>query len=208
MAGSECSRFRLEHPGTDVNEHELLEALTEQLNLDDVKLVAGSIQEVPDGVQVAEVELPDEEAEILRGPYREAKIYIRRTIIVRFTELPNVGGKATPIRTGSTQSTAPPISESTSVTSCTTNSESATSSKPFLASTNSGGAPSTLSGTAATLSAMSRRSAPPSMDSVAKGEATLPVQSVSTGPRPKQKLSKPDAACTGARDVSNVPRSA
>eukprot|EP00928_Gymnodinium_smaydae_P021270 TRINITY_DN18281_c0_g1_i1.p1 TRINITY_DN18281_c0_g1~~TRINITY_DN18281_c0_g1_i1.p1 ORF type:complete len:177 (-),score=35.76 TRINITY_DN18281_c0_g1_i1:57-587(-) len=80
------ARFHVSNISPDVNEPELYEALTDQLGLEDVTLLDASLADAGDGTQIAEVELPDAEADLLRGPYREAKVYIRRTLILRFAE--------------------------------------------------------------------------------------------------------------------------
>lgn len=80
-------RFRVTNIAAGVTGSALLEALTSQLALDDVALVWGSLKKVEDGTQEAEFDLPNEEAELLRGPMSQAKVHIGGPMIVRFSEL-------------------------------------------------------------------------------------------------------------------------
>eukprot|EP00931_Biecheleriopsis_adriatica_P105398 TRINITY_DN79958_c0_g1_i1.p1 TRINITY_DN79958_c0_g1~~TRINITY_DN79958_c0_g1_i1.p1 ORF type:complete len:150 (-),score=25.85 TRINITY_DN79958_c0_g1_i1:22-471(-) len=84
-------RFCVTGVPADLNEAELQHALVEQLGLDDIVLHRDSLKEDPAGDNEsmrAEFELPDEEADLLRGPYQEAKVYVRRTIRLQFAEVP------------------------------------------------------------------------------------------------------------------------
>lgn len=92
-------RFEITNIAKNVSYDELLEALTKQLALDDVDLITDSLK--PDGnatggdTQAAELAIPDDEADLLRGPMQEAKVFVESlgiTTIIRFRE---VSGKET-----------------------------------------------------------------------------------------------------------------
>mmetsp|Transcript_109871 Transcript_109871/g.309880 ORF Transcript_109871/g.309880 Transcript_109871/m.309880 type:complete len:275 (-) Transcript_109871:206-1030(-) len=81
-------RFRVSNVGLDVTVEQLLEALTVQLALEGVSLDAGSLVKSGEGQsQEAEIALPEDEAEVLRGPMSEAKIYVGRTMAISFKEV-------------------------------------------------------------------------------------------------------------------------
>eukprot|EP00927_Polykrikos_kofoidii_P085240 TRINITY_DN9212_c0_g1_i1.p1 TRINITY_DN9212_c0_g1~~TRINITY_DN9212_c0_g1_i1.p1 ORF type:complete len:206 (+),score=55.58 TRINITY_DN9212_c0_g1_i1:136-753(+) len=80
-------RFRVTGITSDVTHEELLEALNEQLTLDDVVLREEDIQPDPTGGQVAEFTLPREEAKLLKSVYSEAKVFVRETMVLTFQEI-------------------------------------------------------------------------------------------------------------------------
>mmetsp|Transcript_103248 Transcript_103248/g.181994 ORF Transcript_103248/g.181994 Transcript_103248/m.181994 type:complete len:216 (+) Transcript_103248:2-649(+) len=65
---------------------ELVDALSDQLALEGFRIDKETLDfEVP---QVFELELPDDEADILRGPFSDAKVVVeRQTIVLRFKEM-------------------------------------------------------------------------------------------------------------------------
>lgn len=87
------ARFRITNVAKSVSHDELLEALTMQLALDDVRLVPHSLKlDVSTGgeMQVAEIELPHDEADLVRGPMRQPKVFIEAlgiTMVILFEEL-------------------------------------------------------------------------------------------------------------------------
>jgi len=93
-------RFRVTNIDEEVTCLELQEALTSQLALDNVQLDAGSLSRTGDGKQEAEMELSHEEAAFVRGPMREAKVFIGRTMVLHFEELTKDRGRSRPTVSG------------------------------------------------------------------------------------------------------------
>jgi len=102
------ARFRLTNINLDVTAQEIIEALGGQLALDDVVLDEKSLRKNgADGFNTleAEFELPDDEADLVRGPMRDSKVFIRRTIVLHFEEIKDGRGSGGPSRsTGSSGS--------------------------------------------------------------------------------------------------------
>mmetsp|Transcript_126407 Transcript_126407/g.369342 ORF Transcript_126407/g.369342 Transcript_126407/m.369342 type:complete len:316 (+) Transcript_126407:106-1053(+) len=86
-------RFRITNIANGVSYDELLEALSTQIALDDVRLLRHTFKLDPhaDGkTQVAEMELPSDEAELIRGAMQQAKVFVQRlgiTTVIHFSEL-------------------------------------------------------------------------------------------------------------------------
>mmetsp|Transcript_59706 Transcript_59706/g.129326 ORF Transcript_59706/g.129326 Transcript_59706/m.129326 type:complete len:214 (+) Transcript_59706:15-656(+) len=85
------AKFKVWNIGRDVTAEELSEALSTQLALEDVNLDMSSLKLSVDGrTQEAEFQLPDEEADLVRGPMSEAKVFIERissTVVLKFSEI-------------------------------------------------------------------------------------------------------------------------
>merc|ERR1719210_2184697 len=88
---SDLARFRISNILPDVTHAELLDSLSRQLALDDVVLNDRALRPAGDGeMQEAEFELPNDEADIIRGAMKESKVFIDRlgrTMVLRFTEI-------------------------------------------------------------------------------------------------------------------------
>eukprot|EP00929_Paragymnodinium_shiwhaense_P101485 TRINITY_DN64607_c0_g1_i1.p2 TRINITY_DN64607_c0_g1~~TRINITY_DN64607_c0_g1_i1.p2 ORF type:complete len:195 (-),score=49.56 TRINITY_DN64607_c0_g1_i1:159-743(-) len=89
MAGRHV-RFRISNIPDDLSYEELHEAFEDQLHLEEFSferrsLCADAFQ-TGGNLLAGEVVVSEEEADILRGPYKDAKIFVRRTIILRFEE--------------------------------------------------------------------------------------------------------------------------
>lgn len=104
-------RFRIKGLHEKVSHHELLEALTENAAIEDVKIDKRSMRPNGDGTQSCEFEVPPDEASMLRGPMREAKFFldsIRTTVVITFEEVGAGGGSS------GSQSRVPPQTASAS----------------------------------------------------------------------------------------------
>mmetsp|Transcript_27209 Transcript_27209/g.62759 ORF Transcript_27209/g.62759 Transcript_27209/m.62759 type:complete len:187 (-) Transcript_27209:114-674(-) len=104
------ARFRLTNRGPDASEEELLEALEEQLHLEDVVLVKGSIHGGSEGYQQAEFFVNTCEVQLLQGPMRESKVCIKEKAIFSFELLSGQPDRSAGSGTGrgtSIASTAP-----------------------------------------------------------------------------------------------------
>eukprot|EP00927_Polykrikos_kofoidii_P027092 TRINITY_DN23966_c0_g1_i1.p1 TRINITY_DN23966_c0_g1~~TRINITY_DN23966_c0_g1_i1.p1 ORF type:complete len:180 (-),score=28.43 TRINITY_DN23966_c0_g1_i1:439-978(-) len=80
------ARFRVTNIGPKVTAEELQEALTETLCLDDVTMEEDSLRKSAIG-QEAEIELPDEEGDLLRGPMARRKVRIGQPMTLHFEEI-------------------------------------------------------------------------------------------------------------------------
>mmetsp|Transcript_58926 Transcript_58926/g.108864 ORF Transcript_58926/g.108864 Transcript_58926/m.108864 type:complete len:184 (-) Transcript_58926:97-648(-) len=107
------ARFRLTNRGPDASEQELLEALEEQLHLEDVVLVKGSIRNGPEGYQQAEFFVNACEVQLLQGPMRESKVFIKEKTIFSFEQLSGQPNKPQGHGTDRGTSGAPPASSKT-----------------------------------------------------------------------------------------------
>mmetsp|Transcript_112532 Transcript_112532/g.195309 ORF Transcript_112532/g.195309 Transcript_112532/m.195309 type:complete len:288 (+) Transcript_112532:50-913(+) len=86
---SEIARFRVSNLGPQVTCEDLQTALERQLGLSSVRVLPGSLRpEGFGGMQEAQFDLPSSDAALLRGPMREARVYIGETLKIRFEELP------------------------------------------------------------------------------------------------------------------------
>eukprot|EP00928_Gymnodinium_smaydae_P044852 TRINITY_DN29939_c0_g1_i1.p1 TRINITY_DN29939_c0_g1~~TRINITY_DN29939_c0_g1_i1.p1 ORF type:complete len:192 (+),score=48.32 TRINITY_DN29939_c0_g1_i1:146-721(+) len=87
-----AARFRISGIASDVTFQELQKALESDLCLEGVALVPNSLRPAASAdsgdaaTQEAELELPHDEADLLRGPMKEAKIRLRSTMLLRFDE--------------------------------------------------------------------------------------------------------------------------
>lgn len=87
-------RFRVTGFDAETTAPEVYDALAKQLALEDVNLDKGSLKSAGGGKQ-CEFELPDEEADLLRGPYASCKVGIRGITELQFKEIgPSKGKKA------------------------------------------------------------------------------------------------------------------
>lgn len=88
-------RFRIKDLDEKVGYDELLEALTEQVAIDDAKIDEKSLRPNGDGTLMVEFEVSNAEATLLRGPMKQAKIFIaslRRSMMIGFEEVKPGGG--------------------------------------------------------------------------------------------------------------------
>mmetsp|Transcript_4591 Transcript_4591/g.9387 ORF Transcript_4591/g.9387 Transcript_4591/m.9387 type:complete len:330 (+) Transcript_4591:53-1042(+) len=111
-------RFRITNIANGVSYDELLEALSTQIALDDVCLLRHTFK--PDShadgeTQVAEMELPSDEAELLRGAMQQAKVFVQRlgiTTVIHFSELQEPEGRCSELPAASSKAhdsaSAPP----------------------------------------------------------------------------------------------------
>lgn len=87
-------RFRVTGFDADTTAPEVYDALAKQLALEDVNVDKGSLKSAGGGKQ-CEFELPDEEADLLRGPYACCKVAVRGITELQFKEIgPSKGQKA------------------------------------------------------------------------------------------------------------------
>lgn len=81
------ARFRVTGFGPNVSASELQAALSTQLALDDVVLDVRSLKKRSDGICEAVFELPNVEADMVRGPMKQAKVFIGATMVLNFKEV-------------------------------------------------------------------------------------------------------------------------
>lgn len=81
------ARFRIRNIPANVKWEELEEALEEQLVLEDIKMKEPPLELGANGLYETEVELPDEEGDLLRGPLKQAKVHIREIFQLDFQEI-------------------------------------------------------------------------------------------------------------------------
>eukprot|EP00811_Abedinium_folium_P004698 NODE_14326_length_1115_cov_6.970648.p1 GENE.NODE_14326_length_1115_cov_6.970648~~NODE_14326_length_1115_cov_6.970648.p1 ORF type:complete len:239 (+),score=49.05 NODE_14326_length_1115_cov_6.970648:114-830(+) len=98
------ARFSVVGVPADVTADELLEAFTQQLMLEGVVMEPTVFLDA-EGARSFEFALPEEEAEVLRGPWSTAKVFIRKVLLLCFSEavpdcLPATPRAAAPIRMG------------------------------------------------------------------------------------------------------------
>lgn len=88
-------RFRVAGFDEHTTAPEVYDALAKQLALEDVSIDKDSFQSTGGGGKQCEFELPDDEAELLRGPYACCKVGIRGITELQFKEIgPSKGRKA------------------------------------------------------------------------------------------------------------------
>lgn len=92
------ARFLVSGIPRGVTAAELEEALQDQLYLDGVELERGTLRRDDGGEgQEAEFEIPDEEADLVRGPMKESKVFFERfgtSTVLRFNQIGRQGAPA------------------------------------------------------------------------------------------------------------------